>query len=683
MASRIEVNTDCLRCTSGLPASAPREAMDTPKTSTVKLRYRPDIDGLRAVAVLLVVFDHLGTRVTGGYIGVDVFFVISGYLISAHILSEINAGRFSVVDFYERRVRRIFPALLVMLLITSILAWKFLLPAETENFAQSLIAALLSVSNFLFWSQAGYFDAPSAFKPLLHTWSLGVEEQFYIFFPLFILLVRRRLPRQLKPAILIAAAVSFLLACLWVFRSPTTAFFWSPLRAWELLIGTLVSQADPPKLRTSLQRNLAATAGLLLIVVPAFLFTARTPFPGLAALPACAGTALLIAAGETGSSMIGACLSFRPAVFIGLISYSFYLWHWPLIVFWRRGRVLADDAMLDPRAKLILFFASLIVATLSWLLVETPFRKGRFKPARAQLFLLNGVAAAVVLAIGLAMLVTHGLPGRYSPQSVQIMSYLSYHPASEWREKVCFLTPGSTFEDFQPGTCLADVPGRPQVLLLGDSLAADLYPGLARVFPDLNISQANSADCRPFVTQPGDLRPDYARNCRAMTKFIYGTYLPANHPKDVLLAASWHDEDLAELGNTIAWLKQHGFDPILFGPVPEYDTPLPRVLALALRTSDPSSVLQQHRKPWSLALDRRMAQLARNEWKVRYISAFEDLCSPQVEMAAKSGSPALESGDGCPVLAAPGVPLQFDIHHLTVDGSILYAQQMRANHQLP
>lgn len=189
-----------------------------------------------------------------------------------------------------------------MLMVTSILAWKFLLPAETENFAQSLIAAVLSGSNFLFWSQAGYFDSPSALKPLLHTWSLGVEEQFYVFFPLFILLVRRWQRSWFKPAIWITAFVSFLLACVWVYRSPSAAFFWSPLRAWELLIGTIASQSYLPTLRTSFRRNLASAAGLLLIVVPAFLFNARTPFPGLAAVPGCVGTALLIAAGETGSA---------------------------------------------------------------------------------------------------------------------------------------------------------------------------------------------------------------------------------------------------------------------------------------------------------------------------------------------------------------------------------------------
>jgi peptidoglycan/LPS O-acetylase OafA/YrhL len=654
--------------------------MDAQSTRTVKLRYRPDIDGLRAIAVILVVLDHLRTRVTGGYVGVDVFFVISGYLISAHILSEVQAQRFSVIGFYEKRIRRIFPALLVMLFLTSLLAWKFLLPVETTSFAKSEIAAVLSVSNFLFWSQAGYFDAPSALKPLLHTWSLGVEEQFYVAFPLFILLVRRWVPRFLSAAIWSAAAISFALACIWVQRAPSTAFFWSPLRAWELLLGTLTSQAFPPRLRSSLERNVAAAIGLLLIVVPACLFTARTPFPGLTALPACAGTALLIAAGETGSSAVGRLLSLRPVVFLGLISYSLYLWHWPIIVFWNRGRVLADNAPLDAHTKLFLFLFSLVVATLSWWLVETPFRKGALRPQRRALFLTNGIAALVLLAIGVTMLATHGAASRFSDQQVEIMNYLSYHPATEWRENVCFLTPSDSFQQFQPGTCLAEVPGHPQFLLLGDSLAAQLYPGLTRAFTDLNFSQANSADCIPFLVQPPSLRPPFAANCKQMTQFIYSNYLLQHHPSAVLLAASWRPADLDGLGRTIDWLKQHHLRIIVFGPVPEYDTAVPRLLALAMRTRDPSAILRAHRYPVSVELDRRMAKLAREQWKVGYISAFDDLCNSQVEMVAKS---QLQSGDGCPVLAAPGVPLEFDFHHLTVPGSILYAQNIKVRHQLP
>lgn len=654
--------------------------MHLESTRTVKIRYRPDIDGLRAVAVLLVVLDHLRTRVTGGYIGVDVFFVISGYLISAHILSEIDAGRFSIADFYERRVRRILPALLAVLLITSVLAWKVLLPAEMVSFAKSVIAALLSVSNFLFWSQAGYFDTPSAVKPLLHTWSLGVEEQFYVFFPLFILFIRRRIPHRLRAAIWTTAVLSFLLACWVVLHSPSTAFFWSPLRAWELLMGTIASQTYPSKLGTSFQRNLAAAVGLLLIVIPALLFSATTPFPGLSALPACLGTTLIIAAGETGGSIVGSCLSLRPIVFIGLISYSLYLWHWPLIVFWNRAHLLDDWAAPDTHAKLIIFFSSLVIATLSWLLVETPFRKGRFKPRRPALFLINGTAAVLVMLFGIATLATHGFSARYPSTSVKIMGYLSYDPAAEWRENVCFLTPATSFAAFRPTTCFAQVPGKPQVLLIGDSLAADLYPGLTRVFPELNISQLNSADCRPLLKSPDYLQPQYAVNCKSMTKYLYGSYLPANHPREVLLAASWHEADLDDLGATIAWLKQHGIQPILIGPLPEYKTALPRLLVFAMRSSDPESVLRRYTSPGPLALDRRMSYLAGKEWKVRYISAFRDLCSSQIEMVAQS---SLQSGDGCPVLAAPGVPMQFDIHHLTVEGSVLYAEQMKARHQLP
>jgi hypothetical protein len=377
---------------------------------------------------------------------------------------------------------------------------------------------------------------------------------------------------------------------------------------------------------------------------------------------------------------VGACLSFRPVVFIGLISYSLYLWHWPLIVFWNRAHVLADNAGIHPRTKLMLFFVSLVVGTLSWLLVETPFRKGGFKPRRIALFVVNGVTAAVVLAMGITMLATHGLPSRYSPQSVQIMSYLSYRPGAEWQKHVCFLIPQDSPTDFNSRTCLQEMPGRPQALLLGDSVAAALYPGLVHVFPELNISQATSTNCWPFVTEPTWLQAEDARNCRTVMNYIYGSYLPTHRPKYILLAGSWRLPDLDELGHTIKWLKGHGFDPIVFGPVPEYDTAMPGLIALALRSDHPSQVVAAHHFGDAVMLDRRMAQLARDVWRVRYISAFNVLCASRIHPAVSS---TLSDPDGCPLLAAPGVPLDFDFHHLTVAGSVLYAQEMRLNHQLP
>jgi peptidoglycan/LPS O-acetylase OafA/YrhL len=209
-----------------------------------KLSYRRDIDGLRAIAVLLVVLFHIRTRVIGGYIGVDVFFVISGYLISSTILSEMAVGKFSIVNFYERRIRRIFPALLIMMLVTTALAYHYLAPMEMESYAKSLLAALFSVSNIFFSHQAGYFDGASGLQPLLHTWSLAVEEQFYIFFPIMLIVVRKWAPNRLKTAIWTITGVTFLMACIWVRRDPIFTFFFAPLRAWELLIGTIVSQRD-------------------------------------------------------------------------------------------------------------------------------------------------------------------------------------------------------------------------------------------------------------------------------------------------------------------------------------------------------------------------------------------------------------------------------------------------------
>ena len=661
------------------PAPVPNDAKPQPsaKLRSTKLTYRPDVDGLRAIAVLLVVFDHLHTRVRGGYIGVDIFFVISGYLISATILEQMAAGRFSLAGFYERRIRRIFPALLAMLLLTSLLAFRYFVPSEIDDFAHSLLAALFSGSNFLFWHQAGYFAAPSALKPLLHTWSLAVEEQFYIFFPVFLLAVRRWWPQRLKMAIWTIAGFSFALACLWVRRDATADFFFAPLRAWELLLGAILSQKYLPQIHGSLQRNLAALASLLLILVPALRYTAQTPFPGLAALPPCLGAALLIAAGENGSSLVGRALSWRPVVFIGLISYSLYLWHWPILVFQKSSYFLIDDPPDSKPVKVVVFLASLVAATLSWRFVETPFRKGRLRPGRRALLLVNGAAFALILSIGGAMIASHGFSGRFPAQALSVDQYTHYKPAADFRENVCFIGPDSTFADFNKSLCLATDPGggpvRPPFLLLGDSHAAHLYPGLHTVFPEINFSQANTASCRPFLmqmSQPGD--------CGSLYRYIYGDYLPHHHPAAVLLAGRWDETEFGALGETVTWLQQHGQRVILFGPAIEFDVPLPRLLALSLQNHDPASI-DRHRYKAAEVTDRKLAKLARRTWHVEYISAYEDLCASQVEMVAKAQP---ESVSNCPLYAAPGVPLLFDTDHFTPQGSILYARAIRNRGQL-
>jgi peptidoglycan/LPS O-acetylase OafA/YrhL len=434
--------------------------MSVPAIKKPPLTYRADIDGLRAVAVLLVVACHIGIyKCRGGFVGVDVFFVISGYLISSVILSEIAASRFSLFSFYERRIRRIVPALVVMLFATSLLAYRYLLPVELEDFAKSLVAAIFSQSNFYFWSQSGYFDAPAALKPLLHTWSLAVEEQFYIFFPLFLLAVRRFFPARLRVSIIAVAILSFAASVLGAYKYPSSTFYLAPTRAWELLLGTILSLKILPQISGALQRNVSTLFGAASILFAAISFSSSTPFPGFAALAPCLGAALIIAGGETGASLVGRALSSKPVVFVGLISYSLYLWHWPIIVFQKIGTLLVSGVS-DRVGGLVSFAVSFVIATLSWRFVELPFRSGRFKLSGAPLF--NTALASSVAVAGLAvwMLVSHGLPNRFPPEAVRVASYLDYGTKEEFREGTCFLLPPAKFQNFDPATCLREDPTR-------------------------------------------------------------------------------------------------------------------------------------------------------------------------------------------------------------------------------
>lgn len=389
--------------------------------SDSKLAYRPDVDGLRAVAVLSVVFCHAGFNCPGGFIGVDVFFVISGYLIAGLILKELKQGTFTLTNFWERRVRRIMPALVVVVAATLVAGWFILMPEDFALFGKSIVGLALLASNVQFWRDIDYFDNAAEEKPLLHTWSLSVEEQFYLFVPVFLLLLAKRAKLHRAFLLLAAAAViSFGLSVFWTQRHPTTNFYLLPTRAWELFAGALLAFSPACGIREKKWLNeLLALAGIALILVPCFTYDHKTPFPGLAALPPVLGSALLIWVGSSavGFSLIGKLLASKPVVFVGLISYSLYLWHWPLFSLTRYVTV-------KPPATAVwwgLIGFSVILATLSWRFVETPFRQRKILAHRPKLFAITAILFAVMIGGGLVMYKTNGFDGRIADQTKNLV----------------------------------------------------------------------------------------------------------------------------------------------------------------------------------------------------------------------------------------------------------------------
>lgn len=363
--------------------------------------YRKEIDGLRAVAVVPVIFFHAGFKLfQGGYVGVDVFFVISGYLITSIILSDLSKQKYSIVTFYERRARRILPALFFLMLCCLPFAWFLLLPNNLKDFAQSLAAVSAFSSNILFLFESGYFATASELKPLLHTWSLAVEEQYYVFFPLFLMLIWKFRKQWVFPTILIVAVLSLALGEYASLYYKGAAFYLLPTRTWELALGALIATAFFYKndyveaIRNKVViSELMSAVGLFLILYATVVFDKNVPFPGFSALVPTVGTGLIIVFSSQ-QTIVGKVLSLRPVVLIGLISYSLYLWHNPMFVF-------ARYYMIDEPSKqlyLILSVLSFVFAYLSWRFVEAPFRnKNLINRKQIFTFALAGSVAFALL----------------------------------------------------------------------------------------------------------------------------------------------------------------------------------------------------------------------------------------------------------------------------------------------
>lgn len=435
------------------------------------LNYRPDIDGLRTIAVIPVVLYHVGFGPAGGFAGVDIFFVISGFLITTVIIREIDEGNFSIFNFWERRIRRLIPALLFMLTLTTAASVCFLIPKDLIEYARSAIYALFFLANIFFYQNIGYFNEAAELKPLLHTWSLGIEEQFYLFFPLLITVFYNRVSSNFWMIILAClVGMSFLLGILF---SGTAAGFYLPItRVWEMGIGALLA-ANYRKfqLESKMLADAVGVFGCALIVAVFFLASPADPWPGLLALVSCIGAAAVIISGSNSSSITSRIFSQPPFVGIGRISYSLYLWHWPIIVFANYGQF----EELTFWTKSLLLIGSFFMAYLSWRWVEEPVRRHRYCSSRISLYKYIFIIISLLLSVQLIIIYWNGLPGRVNVEkgqqwiasvSEEILQYKHCHQVTPERVS-------------KRDLCVRGFDGvEPTFVLVGDSHANSLAPAV-------------------------------------------------------------------------------------------------------------------------------------------------------------------------------------------------------------
>ncbi len=610
-------------------------------------RYRPDIDGLRAVAVVAVVLTHVGIAgFGGGFIGVDIFFVISGYLIHRDLVTRSRTGRLSLLGFYGRRMRRTLPALYLVAAATLVGATVVMMPGDLDALARSLVATILLIPNIFFLTDSGYFDTAAAAKPLLHAWSLGVEAQFYLLAPLLLIALRGLAPvrRRLVLSALFVVSLGGTIA-LWRL-TPAAAFYLMPARIFEFLVGAMLVEGLVPPVR---RRWVAETSTLLAlgtIATSIVLFGETVPHPGLATLFPCIAVGTIIHVGATHQTLAGRLLGLKPITFVGLVSYSLYLWHWPMLALARYADLSQTPAALTAGAMLLL-----ALSVVSWRFVETPFRRlGSSWCARAPTLLPAGFMA--LLAACALVTTLHGLPGRFPPDVTSVASFSAYGDLKPFREGRCFVTSKDRPEDYDRATCLRIAPDRENVLLLGDSHAAQLWTGLRDVWPNVNFLQATASGCKPLIGTTG------ASRCTTLIRDMFQRFIPQHHLDGIVIAGLWNSEDVAPLITTIATLWPSVDRVVVFGPLPRYDAPAARLIAQAILRGNPEQV-SKHLMPEVPRLDlemrRELAPIA------TYVSPYEIICPK----------------DRCRLLAAPGVPMQFDYHHLTPLGADLLMTMVR------
>lgn len=618
--------------------------------------YRPDIDGLRAIAVVAVVAYHaFPTSIRGGFIGVDIFFVISGFLISRVLFKELQEGSFGLNGFYARRIKRIFPALCLVLASCWIAGWFILTPGEYRNLGKEILAGSTFASNFYFWQQTGYFDGGADTKPLLHLWSLAIEEQFYLLWPLFLWSMWRFKARLtvLLP-LLCAASFAFNVALV---NHHQAAAFYSPLsRFWELMTGGMLAHLSLSKqfaLHLSRHKNACSMLGALLVLAGLVLTNEQSAFPGWYAVFPVAGAFLLIS--STDAWLNRRVLGSAPLRAIGLISYPLYLWHWPVLYLVRYFDLWRSAG--EHGARWIAIGVCVILSCLTYAAIEKPVRFG-FLRKRSTVPLSAFMTA--MIGLGTLTILSGGFAGRDQGEMSRLARFAGKYPASEWRDRTCFLSPADGEERFVPDCAGSNKPG-PLVFLWGDSYAAALYPGLKALEENGNfrLAQYTASACPPLLGSSFPAQPHCTEINKAVLQRIART-----QPQTVVLTARWSYRqvepgyDFKYLSNTVAEVRKAGIRHIVVvGPAPQWEKSMPSLLP---QCADRQTIqagnwfsscgLSQGTDGLDSSLRVFSTQLG-----VSYVSAYSELCNAA----------------GCLTVLDSGAVSTYDLGHLSPEASRL------------
>lgn len=621
------------------------------------MQYRKDIDGLRGIAVLSVILCHANFSLfSGGYTGVDVFFVISGFLISNILIEELSTDKFSFIKFYERRARRILPVLYLVIFVCIPVSWFVLWPDDLESFFKSLVAVPVFLSNILFWLESGYFETHAQLKPLLHTWSLSIEEQYYLLFPLFIFFSVKLRQKYFFTILILLFTASFSLSVFLSYQGASSNFYILPSRIWEFLFGTFLALFLQRKARpnNSELSDVISLTGLLLIAISVVKLDENTPFPGWYTIYAVLGAGLIIASCDN-SRYIKKILEYKYLIFIGYISYSAYLWHHPVFAYYRYTSVNEPQAIVF----MALILLTLFLSFLTWKYVETPFRDKRIVSARA-VAVYSFIGIALFAGVGYAGYSVEGrVPFGVFDRVDENKSFVldvkkSYKPKS--RVDNCYDVSMIGTENYSSSCKDEDV----EIVMWGDSHAAALSNGLSHIFPKLK--KYSTSSCSAIIKD----NQKRLKDCNAINTFVLQE-LVIIKPKIILIHARWNrDYDFLEgLQDTL--LKIHNSLPDAFvfviGTMPQWQPGLPLHLLknnISLDKSSwiPTDLLTQLRKS-----DVKLKVTSEEFQNVRFFSLIDLLCHEEQCQAV------IEHEDKF-------VPLVWDYGHLTEAGALFLSNSM-------